>query len=80
MSEPTNHGLRSPQAVGFGELLDTIFSLYRTHFLSFFGIASGYFITIAVMVSIIYLILSDIRFRIPLHFCQECVHIGFDVE
>ena len=55
MSEPTNNGLRSLQAVGFGELLDTIFSLYRTHFLSFFRIASGYFITIAVMVSIIFL-------------------------
>lgn len=51
----SNDGLRSLQAVGFGELLDTIFSLYRTHFLSFFGIASGYFMAIVVMISITFL-------------------------
>ena len=60
MPEPTdpsqaNNGLRSLQAIGFGELLDTIFSLYRTHFLPFFGIASGYFMTIAIVISIIFL-------------------------
>ena len=60
MPEPTdpsqaNNGLRSLQAIGFGELLDTIFSLYRTHFLSFFGIASGYFMTIAIVISITFL-------------------------
>ena len=43
------------QAVGFGELLDTIFSLYRTHFLSFFGIASGYFIAMGIAVAILFL-------------------------
>ncbi|MYB95433.1 hypothetical protein F4054_22905 [Candidatus Poribacteria bacterium] len=43
------------QAVGFGELLDTIFSLYRTHFLSFFGIASGYFMTIVIVILIAFL-------------------------
>ena len=46
---------RKLQAIGFGELLDTIFSLYRTHFLSFFGIASGYFMTIAIVISITFL-------------------------
>lgn len=60
MPEPTdpsqsNNVPPKLQAVRFGELLDTIFSLYRTHFLSFFGIASGYFMTIAVMISIIFL-------------------------
>ena len=38
--------------MGFGELLDTIFSLYRMHFLSFFGIASGYFLAMAIAISI----------------------------
>lgn len=60
MPEPTapsqsNNVPPKLQAIGFGELLDTIFSLYRTHFLSFFGIASGYFITIALMISIAFL-------------------------
>ena len=60
MPEPTdpsqvNDGLRSLRAMGFGELLDTIFNLYRTHFLSFFGIASGYFITMAIAISIAFL-------------------------
>ena len=40
------------RALRFGELLDTIFSLYRAYFWSFFGIASGYFITIAIAISI----------------------------
>ncbi len=60
MPEPTdpsqsNNVPPKLQAVGFGELLDTIFSLYRTHFLSFFGIASGYFMAIALMISITFL-------------------------
>ena len=50
-----NNGPRKLQVLGFGELLDTIFSLYRTHFLSFFGIASGYFITMAIAISIVFL-------------------------
>ena len=43
------------QAMGFGELLDTIFSLYRTHFLSLFGIASGYFMAMVIVISIVFL-------------------------
>ena len=63
MPEPTtpsqaNDGARKLQAIGFGEILDTIFSLYRTHFLSFFGIASGYFMTIAIIISIVFLATS----------------------
>ena len=50
-----NNVLPKLQAIGFSELLDTTFSLYRTHFLSFFGIASGYFIAIAIAISIIFL-------------------------
>ena len=52
MSEPTNNGLRSLQAVGFVELLDTIFSLYRTHFWSFLRIATLYFVAMLIGVSI----------------------------
>lgn len=39
-------------AMRFGELLDTTFSLYRTHFWSFLGIAAGYFIAMGIGVSI----------------------------
>ena len=42
------------RALRFGELLDTTFSLYRTHFWSFFGIASGYFVAMAIAISIIF--------------------------
>ena len=48
----TNNGPPKLHAMGFGELLDTTFSLYRTHFWSFFGIASGYFVAMVVAVSI----------------------------
>ena len=48
----TNKGLRKLRAMGFGELLDTAFSLYRAHFWSFLGIASGYFIVMVIGVSI----------------------------
>ena len=63
MPEPTgpsqaNDGARKLQAIGFGEILDTIFSLYRTHFLSLLGIASGYFMTIAIVISIVFLATS----------------------
>ena len=51
----TNNGHPKLRAMGFGELLDTVFSLYRTHFWSFFGIASGYFMTMAIVISIIFL-------------------------
>ena len=43
------------RAMGFGELLDAIFSLYRVHFRSFLGIASGYFIVMLIGVSIFFL-------------------------
>ena len=49
-----NNGPRKLQAIGFGELLDTIFSLYRTHFRSFLGIASGYFMVMLIGVSIFF--------------------------
>lgn len=39
-------------AMRFGELLDTTFSLYRTHFWSFLRIAAGYFIAMGIVVSI----------------------------
>lgn len=47
-------GNRVPRlrAMGFGELLDTIFSVYRTHFRTFLGIAIGYFIAMLIGVSI----------------------------
>ena len=40
------------QAMGFGELLDTTFSLYRAHFGSFLGIATLYFVAMLIGVSI----------------------------
>lgn len=40
------------RALRFGELLDATFSLYRTHFWTFFGIASGYFIAMVLAISI----------------------------
>ena len=40
------------RAMGFGELLDTTFSLYRAHFRSFLGIATAYFIAMLIGVSI----------------------------
>ena len=42
------------QAMGFSELLDTTFSLYRTHLWSFLRIASGYFIVMFIGVSIFF--------------------------
>ena len=41
--------------MGFGELLDTTFSLYRTHFLRFLGITFVYFMTIVIGSSISFL-------------------------
>lgn len=41
--------------MGFGDLLDAIFSLYRAHFLPFLAIASGYFIAILIVISIVFL-------------------------
>ncbi|RKU27262.1 hypothetical protein C6499_12015 [Candidatus Poribacteria bacterium] len=43
------------RAMGFGELLDAVFSLYRAHFWSFLGIVSGYFIVMLIGVSIFFL-------------------------
>lgn len=48
----TNNASAKLRAMGFGELLDTTFSLYRTHFWSFLGIAAGYFIAMGIGVSI----------------------------
>lgn len=60
MSEQTNPSQvnNEPQklrAMGFGDLLDAIFSLYRAHFLPFLAIASGYFIAILIVISIVFL-------------------------
>lgn len=57
MSEKTdpsqaNNAAPTLRAMGFGELLDTTFSLYRTRFWSFLGIASGYFIAMGIGISI----------------------------
>ena len=41
--------------MGFGDLLDAIFSLYRAHFLPFLAIASGYFMAILIVISIVFL-------------------------
>ena len=49
-----NNVLPKLQAMGFSELLDTMFSLYRTHFWSFLRIASGYFIVMFIGVSIFF--------------------------
>ena len=43
------------QAIGFGELLDTTFSLYRAHLRSFLGMASGYFIAMLLGVFVMFL-------------------------
>ena len=48
----TKNGPPRLRAMGFGELLDTIFSLYRAHFWSFLGIAIPYFIAMLIGVSI----------------------------
>ena len=50
----SEHKLPKLHAMGFGELLDTTFSLYRAHFRSFVAIASGYFIVMLVGVSIVF--------------------------
>ncbi len=42
-------------AMGFGDLLDAIFSLYRAHFLPFLAIASGYFVGMLIVISILFL-------------------------
>ena len=41
--------------MGFGDLLDAIFSLYRAHFLPFLAIASGYFIAMLIVIAIVFL-------------------------
>ena len=51
----SEHKLPQLRAMDFGELLDTTFSLYRAHFLSFLGISSGYFIAMLIAISIVYL-------------------------
>ena len=51
----TNDNLLNLNAMGFGELLDTTLSLYRKHFRSFLRIAFGYFITILIWASVLFL-------------------------
>ena len=60
MSEQTdpsqlNNEPQKLRPMGFGDLLDAIFSLYRVHFLPFLAIASGYFIAILIVISIVFL-------------------------
>ena len=40
--------------MGFGDLLDAIFSLYRAHFLPFLAIASGYFVAMLIVIAIVF--------------------------
>ena len=51
-SPQTENGVQRLRAMGFGELLDTTFSLYRSHFRTFLGIATGYLIAMVIGVSI----------------------------
>lgn len=60
MSKQTNPSQMNnePQKLrpmGFGDLLDAIFSLYRAHFLPFLTIASGYFVAMLIVISIVFL-------------------------
>ena len=60
MSKQTNPSQMNnePQKLrpmGFGDLLDAIFSLYRAHFLPFLAIASGYFVAMLIVISIVFL-------------------------
>ncbi len=48
----SEHKLPKLHAMGFGELLDTTFSLYRKHFWSFFGISAGYCPAMLIMISV----------------------------
>ena len=50
----TNNGPPTLRAMGFGELLDTTFSLYRTHFWLFLRIAAGYFIVMVIWVATLF--------------------------
>lgn len=50
-------------AMGFGELLDTTFSLYRKHFWSFFGVSAGYCPAMLIMISVFLLDDSVARVR-----------------
>ena len=53
-TDPSQANNKPPKLrpMGLGELLDTTFSLYRAHLRPFLGIASGYFIAMAIGVSI----------------------------
>ena len=60
MSERTdpsqmNNGPQKLHAMGFGELLDTTFSLYRAHFWSFLAITSVYCVAMLIVFSIVFL-------------------------
>ena len=51
----TKDNLPDLHAMGFGELLDTTFSLYRKRFWSFLGISFGYCIALLIVISIFFL-------------------------
>ena len=48
----SEHKLPKLHAMGFGELLDTTFSLYRKHFWSFLGVSAGYCPAMLIMISV----------------------------
>lgn len=48
----SEHKLPKLHAMGFGELLDTTFSLYRKHFWSFLGMSAGYCPAMLIMISV----------------------------
>lgn len=50
-----NSDLPNLRAMGFGELLDTAFSLYRKHFLSFLAISAVYCIALLTLISTFFL-------------------------
>ncbi len=54
-SSQTENEVPRLRAMGFGELLDTTFSLYRSHFRTFLGIATGYLVAMVIGVSISFL-------------------------
>ncbi|MDE0424978.1 MAG: hypothetical protein OXN25_08935 [Candidatus Poribacteria bacterium] len=53
--DDSEHKLPKLREMGFGEILDITFSLYRTYFRSFLTIASVYFFLMLISVSIVFL-------------------------
>ncbi|RKU19298.1 hypothetical protein C6500_11400 [Candidatus Poribacteria bacterium] len=52
MRGDSEHKFPNLRAMGFGELLDTTFSLYRKHFWSFLGVSAGYCPAMLIMISV----------------------------